>query len=187
MLEMVATEASFVLAAVCGVLGLAAGEVFDVWYDSTHGEGVPHAKGIDETLWLAPKKPLAFGYAKLYFREVLVTPDAFEHYHWGLWLATNSIVMASMFPPVAYLMVGAAVSLILDENRRGLADQPFGLGKPYFAASAFVGILLGVLLVLRFVTFGTVLDSVVSAVGFVLPLVILVWFTIAQRIGSRGK
>jgi hypothetical protein len=178
---MVATEASIVLAAVCGLLGLAAGEMFDVWYDSTHGEGVPHARGIDETLSLAPKRPLAFGYAKLYFREVLVTPDAFEHYHWGLWLATNSILMAPMFPPVAYLMLGTAVSLTLDENRRGLADQPFGLGKPYFTASAFVGILLGAVLILRFATFGTALDSILSALGLILPFVILTWLTIAQN------
>mgnify|MGYP001050161729 CR=1 FL=1 len=132
-------EAVVVLSAVSAVVGVVLGEIFDVWYDLTHAEAVSVADEPDriiEAVQFAPRRPLAFGYAKMYFREVLATPDAFEHYHWGLWLAASAISMYSLLSPLAFLMLGLALSLILDENRRGLADKPFGVGKPYFAASA---------------------------------------------------
>jgi hypothetical protein len=76
-------ETAVVLSAVSTVVGVVLGEIVDVWYDLTHAEAVVEPDRIIEAAQFAPKRPLAFGYAKVYFREVLFTPDAFEHYHWG--------------------------------------------------------------------------------------------------------
>jgi hypothetical protein len=175
-------ETVVIVSAVTAVLGIVLGEIFDVWYDLTHAEALVESGGIMETVQFAPKRPLAFGYAKLYFREVLVTPDAFEHYHWGIWLATNAISMFSLVPPFASLMLGLSVSLILDENRRGLADQPFGVGKPYFATCSFLGVMLSALLVLRMLTISTTFELEVSVVAFCAPFIVLAWFWIARLV-----
>ena len=69
-----------VLSAVLVVVGVALGEVFDVWYDMTHSEAtvtnVGREQCFTETINALPDRPLAFGYAKQYFRGVLATPDA---------------------------------------------------------------------------------------------------------------
>jgi len=176
------TSESFVLiGSVYFVLGVMLGEIFDVWYDLTHGEALVEPARIIETVQFAPDRPLAFGYAKLYFREVLATPDAFEHYHWGLWLATNAVTMFSFLPSSAFLMIGTGLSLILDENRRGLADKPFGVGKPYFLASSLVGVTLSLLLIVRILAVSTLFESAVSVFALVTPFLLLVWFWSAQR------
>ena len=175
-------EALAIVSAVCAVVGVILGEIFDVWYDLTHAEAVVDRDVVVEAVQFVPKRPLAFGYAKLYFREVLATPDAFEHYHWGLWLTTNAIAMFLLFSPFAFLMLGLALSLILDENRRGLADEPFGVGKPYFGTCSLLGILLSTLLILRILAVSTCFELGLSVVALISPFVVLAWFLIAQQI-----
>jgi hypothetical protein len=166
-----------VLSAVLVVVGIALGEVFDVWYDMTHSEATVTEVGREqyftETIMALPDRPLAFGYAKQYFREVLATPDAFEHYHWGLWLLTTAFTTYSFNPTAPFLLVGVAVSLILDENRQGLADHPFGIGKPYFTSIAIIGVLLVATLVLRILSISTEFEPWISLGAFVEPFVIL--------------
>jgi len=159
------------LAATFAVVGFLAGEVFDVWYDSTHAEGTVQDGVLFESVQVVPRGPLAFGYAKLWFREVLATPDAFEHYHWGLWLAANAVTMFLIVPEIAFLLLGVAVSLIMDENRNGLADEPFGLGKPYFTTCTLIGGLLLFVLVLRMLIVSSMLELVI--VTFAAPFAIL--------------
>jgi hypothetical protein len=165
-------ELGAVLVLVYLILGIIVGEIFDVWYDSTHAEATGEPTFV-ETIYATPRKPLAFGYAKLYFREVIVTPEAFEHYHWGIWLVANAVTAFTFFPPLAFLMIGLAASLILDENRRGLADKPFGVGKPYFAASALVGIILFVALFVRLAVISRPLEPLVEVVAFAVPFIVL--------------
>jgi len=171
-----------VLAAVLFVVGVALGEIFDVWYDMTHSEALVTKVGgeeyFDEAIMAVPRRPLAFGYAKQYFREVLATPDAFEHYHWGLWLLTTALTTYSFNTMAPFLLVGVAVSLILDENRRGLADHPFGIGKPYFTSIAIIGVALVVTLVLRILSISTEFVFWVSLAAFLEPFAILalLWF-----------
>jgi len=175
-------EALVIVSAVCAVVGVILGEIFDVWYDSTHAEAVLERDILVEAVQFAPKRPLAFGYAKLYFREVLATPDAFEHYHWGLWLTANAVTMFLLFSPLACLMLGLALSLILDENRRGLADRPFGVGKPYFVTCSLLGILLSAILTLRIFAISTWFELGLSVVALISPFVVLAGFLIAQQI-----
>ena len=172
-------ESLTALFAASAILGVAAGEILDVWYDMTHAE-VEAVTGA-ETILAAPRRPLAFGYCKAYFREVLLTPDAFEHYHWGLWLAVSSVTVAYFNAAIAFVMIGVAVSLVLDENRRGLADRPFGVGKPYFQASATVGILLVCALVIRIVSISSPFEYTVSVVSLVLPFILLLFFWVFQN------
>jgi hypothetical protein len=162
---------TLVLAAIFAVLGFLVGEVFDVWYDSTHAEGAVQHRALFESIQTQPRRPLAFGYAKLWFREVLATPDAFEHYHWGLWLAANAVTMYFIVPEVAFLMLGVAVSLIMDENRNGIADEPFGLGKPYFATCTLIGVLLLLVLILRILVVTFMFG--LAVVAFTTPFAIL--------------
>jgi hypothetical protein len=159
------------VAAVVAVIGFLTGEVFDVWYDSTHAEGAVQHGVMFESVQTVPRRPLAFGYAKLWFREVLATPDAFEHYHWGLWLAANAVTMFFIVPEVTFLMLGVAVSLIMDENRNGLADEPFGLGKPYFVTCTLIGILLFSVLIVRILVFSFMLQ--LAIVTFAAPFAVL--------------
>lgn len=183
-------EPNIAVLAVCGVFGLLMGEVADVWYDTTHAEVDP-ATGA-ETVQLAPRRFLAFGYSKAYFSDVLLTPEAFEHYHWSLWLGANAITVAIFDPAVASMMIGLAVSLALDENRRGLADKPFGVGKPSFTAGAIVAAVLFAALVLRTVGVGTSYEETISFLALVLPfgLLALLWIIenrskIQQAFGGR--
>jgi hypothetical protein len=176
------SEALVIVSAVCAAVGVILGEIFDVWYDLTHAEAVVERDIVVESVQFAPRRPLAFGYAKLYFREVLATPDSFEHYHWGLWLATNAIAMFFLFSPLAFLILGLALSLILDENRRGLADKPFGVGKPYFATCSLLGILLSTLLALRILAISTWFELGLSVVSLISPFVVLALFLVAQQI-----
>ena len=169
------------LIALAGVMilsGVGLGEVFDVWYDMTHAEQVEGA----ETISLVPRKPLAFGYAKDYFREVLATPDAFEHYHWGIWLATNALTAVLVVPWLGFFMIGIGISLILDENRRGLADRPFGFGKPYFGTSALIGALLVGLLIIRILAISTPFEAYVAFLCPAFPIAVFVVLWIAERI-----
>lgn len=166
------------------VCGLASGEVFGVWYDSTHSEaelaqtraGVMIAEAVNSV----PQRPLAFGYAKQYFREVVGTPDAFEHYHWGLWLLANAVTAFPYSYAFAFTLVGLAVSLVLDENRGGLAGHPFGVSKPFFAATAAVGILLVGTLILRVVSIGSPFELWASTIAFIAPFVPLSLFWLNQ-------
>ena len=164
---------------------MASGEVFDVWYDSTHSEAeVKDTRAgvmIAETVNAEPKRLLAFGYAKQYFREVLATPDAFEHYHWGLWLLANAVTAFLYSYAFAFALVGLATSLILDEDRVGLAGHPFGLGKPFFAATVAVGILLVGTLILRLVSIGSPFEFWVSTVAFIAPFIPLGLFWLHQQ------
>jgi hypothetical protein len=79
-------------------------------------------------------------------------------------------------------MLGLALSLILDENRRGLADKPFGVGKPYFGTCSLLGILLSTLLILRILAVSTCFELGLSVVALITPFVVLAWFLIAQQI-----
>lgn len=161
------------LSAIFALMGVLAGELFDVWYDSTHAEGTIQHNVFLESVQTQPRRPLAFGYAKLWFREVLATPDAFEHYHWGLWLAANAVTMFYFLPALALGMLGLALSLIMDENRRGLADEPFGLGKPYFVTCTLIGLLLFIVLVFRILSVSFAFESAVSTLALAAPFAIL--------------
>lgn len=172
------------LNAIFALVGFLAGEVFDVWYDSTHAEGTVQHGLLLESVQTQPRRPLAFGYAKLWFREVLATPDAFEHYHWGLWLAANAITVFSILPALAFWMLGVALSLIMDENRNGLADEPFGLGKPYFATCTLIGILLLIVLVLRVLMVSSMFELAASALALATPFAILCYLWIARWFSS---
>jgi hypothetical protein len=77
-------------------------------------------------------------------------------------------------------MIGLAASLVLDENRRGLADKPFGVGKPYFAASALVGIILFVALFVRLAVISRPLEPLVEVVVFAVPFIVLLVYRAAQ-------
>jgi len=172
--------ATLALAAIFAVVGFLAGEVFDVWYDPTHAEGTVKHGALFESIQTVPRRRLAFGYAKLWFREVLATPDAFEHYHWGLWLAANAVTMFYFQPAATFLMLGVAVSLIMDENRNGLADEPFGLGKPYFATCTLIGVLLFLVLVIRMLVVSSVLELVISSLAIATPFAILCFLWAAR-------
>jgi hypothetical protein len=164
-------ELNIAVLAVCGALGLLIGEIADVWYDMTHAELDP-ATG-SESVDHAPKRPLAFGYCKTYFSDVLLGPEAFEHYHWSLWLGANAVTVAAFGPTIAAMMIGTAASLALDENRRGLADKPFGVGKPSFPVSAAIATSLFAALALRLLSVSTAYEQTTSILALVLPFAVL--------------
>ena len=178
------TQSSIALLAVYAIVGLFAGEIADVWCDMTHAE-VDAETGV-ETIELAPRRFLAFGYGKTYFSDILLTPEAFEHYHWSLWLGANAITASSFAPTIASMMVGTAISLALDENRRGLADKPFGVGKPSFTANAIIAVILVVALVLRIASVSTPYEQAVSLCTVVLPFALLALLWVFQKRGHQG-
>ena len=61
-----------------------------------------------------------------------------EHYHWG--------ILMLMIP--SPLVAGLGISLILDENR---SSCRFAHGKSHFKRSSLIGVILFILLVLRWV------------------------------------
>lgn len=119
--------------------GFLLGEVLDVWYDGRvyyeHGEKEVR---ILETM------PLHFGQIKYHIQFRL--PESYEHYHWGIWLLTISIVGNAFAPQfllgIVEASIGVALSLIMDENRTGIGGHPFGIGKEFTRLSLGLGVSL---------------------------------------------
>lgn len=120
----------------CGFL---LGEVLDVWYDGR----VYYEVETGEVHIVEPTR-LYFGQVK--YRVQFSLPESYEHYHWGIWLLTISPIagrfLPYLFQALPLVLVGVALSLILDENRTGVGGHPFGIGKQFARLSLALGILL---------------------------------------------
>jgi len=146
--------------------GFLLGEVLDVWYDGK----VYYEKGEKEARIF---EPMPFYFGQIKYKVQFRLPESYEHYHWGIWLLTMSLMVSAFVP--AFLQnlplfpIGVAISLVLDENRTGISGHPFGIGKEFTRLSLFLGVLLAALLVTLSLRVVAPTDPLVLVIAGVFP------------------